>query len=173
MDLPIAIFLVVLLVFVLTALFGAPYVPSSNKEVKKAFKNLYSLGRKDLLIDLGSGDGKVLKTAHEFGAKGIGIEVNPLLVWISKFRLRKFKDTQVLCRDFYRYNFPAETTVVYVFGDGRDMSRIVRYIERQTTKLDHPIYLVSHAFEAEGHKLIKQYRAYFLYKISPEKKEKK
>lgn len=165
----LAIFLIVLLLFVLTALFGAPYVPSSTREAKKAFRHLYLLGQKDLLIDLGSGDGKILKAASECGAKSIGIELNPILALISKYRLRKVKDAKVICKDFFHYDFPAETTVVYVFGDGRDMTRIVKHIEEQATKLKHPVHLISHAFEADGHKLIKQYRAYYLYKIGGKK----
>ena len=72
-----------------TAFFGAPYVPSLKSELKKAFTKLYPLSEKDTLIDLGAGDGVVLKVASEFKAKGIGIELNPVFALISKFRLRK------------------------------------------------------------------------------------
>lgn len=163
------IIIAVVLLFCLTALFGAPYVPSRNAELEKAFKNLYPLSKKDTLIDLGSGDGKVLLAAHKYGAKSIGIELNPLLVIISRLRLRRTKDAKVLCRDFFLYDFPKEITVAYVFGDGRDMPRIVHYIEKQVARVGHPIYLISHAFPTDKYKVEKTYRAYYLYKIKEQK----
>ena len=156
-------------IFILTVLFGAPYVPSRNAELQKAFKNLYPLSKKDLLIDLGSGDGKVLKVASEFGARSVGVELNPILVFISKLRLRKNKKATVVCRDYFHYDFPAETSVVYVFSEDRDMPKMVRYIEKQAKKIGHPIYLISHAFEVSGYKAEKTYRAYYLYKIKEAK----
>lgn len=166
MAIVIIVALVIVVLFCAMAITGAPYVPSRKKEVREAFKKLYPLKNSDLLIDLGSGDGKVLKIASaEFGAQSLGIELNPLLVWFSKLRLLRVKKAKVICRDFFHYNFPAETSVVYVFGDGRDMPRIVRHIEKQAAKNGHDIYLISHAFEAKNYQAIKQHRAYFLYKI--------
>lgn len=156
-------------IFILTVLFGAPYVPSRNAELRKAFKNLYPLNKKDLLIDLGSGDGKVLKVASEFGARSVGVELNPILAFISKLRLQNNKKATVICRDYFHYDFPAETTVVYVFSEDRDMPKMVRHIEKQAKKIGHPIYLISHAFEVSGYKAEKTYRAYYLYKIKEAK----
>ncbi len=161
--------IVVLAIFCLTALVGAPYVPSRNKEIREAFTKLYKLSKNDLLIDLGSGDGKVLKAASECGASSIGIELNPILVFISKLRLRKDKNASVYCRDYFHFDFPAETTVVYLFSEDRDTPKIVNYIEKQATKIGHPIYLISYAFEAEKYKSEKNYRAYYLYKIKETK----
>ena len=85
----------ILVLFLLSALTGAPYVPSFQKELRLAFKDLYKLGKDDFIVDLGSGDGVVLKTAAEFGASGLGIEINPVLVYISRFRLRKHKNISI------------------------------------------------------------------------------
>jgi SAM-dependent methyltransferase len=164
----IIIFALVLL-FCLTALTGAPFVPSKKSEIQGAFKELYPLGKHDLLIDLGSGNGKVLIEAHNCGAKSIGIELNPILAFISKLRLFRKKNIKVVCRDFFHYDFPAETTVVYVFADGRDMPRVAKAVEAQAKRLHKPIYLISHAFPVEGYKTEKEYRAYYLYKIKEKK----
>ena len=155
--------------FCVTAFFGAPYVPSRNKEVRGVFKELYPLGEKDFIIDLGSGDGKVQKIASEFGAGGLGVEINPILAVIAKIRLRKLPQQKTICGNMFAVDFPKNTTVVYVFGDGRDMKKIVKYIEKQAQKLGKPLHLISHAFEAPGAKPIKQYRAYHLYLIKGEK----
>ncbi len=162
------IIIVVVLLFCLMAFFGAPYLPSNNAEIRKAFRNLYKISGKDLLIDLGSGDGRVLKIASDFGAKSVGIELNPILALFSNLRLRKNKNAKTICKNYNSYDFPADATVVYVFGDSRDIEKIVSYIEKQATKIGHPLYLISHAFTTEKYKPEKKYRAYYLYKIKGE-----
>ncbi len=159
--------IVVVAVFAGTALTGAPFVPSRRKELEIIFKELYKLGKKDLLVDLGSGDGKVLKAASDFGAQALGIELNPFLVIFSKIRFISNPRVKTKLRDFFRSDLPSETTVVYVFGDGRDMKRIAKKVEKQAHKIGRPIYLISHAFEIPGHKVQKKVRAYLLYKINP------
>jgi hypothetical protein cdivTM_09943 len=84
------IFGVILAVFLLTVFFGAPYVPTHKKELIKLFEKL-KLSKNDILADIGSGDGVVLKTASNFSAKSIGFEINPFLVLISRIRLRNSK----------------------------------------------------------------------------------
>ena len=136
-----------------------------KSELKKAFTKLYPLSEKDTLIDLGAGDGVVLKVASEFKAKGIGIELNPVFALISKFRLRKIKNTKILTKNFYNYEFPEETTAVYIFGDSRDIEKITRKIEREAKRLKKSIYVISNGFRLPSHKPIKHVGAYYLYRI--------
>lgn len=154
-----------ILLFGFAALTGAPFVPSRTKEVREAFQKLYKLGKNDFIIDLGSGDGRVQKIASEFGASGLGIEINPILVLIAKFRLRKAKNQHTVCSNMLSVDFPAETTVVYTFCDNRDMPKIVKCVKKQAKKLHKPLYLISHAFDTKEAELVKQHRAYYLYLI--------
>ena len=91
--------------FALFAFTGAPYVPTLRSEAEKVFKKLYRLGHKDLVVDLGSGDGTVLVAAAKCGAKVYGIELNPILVLISRFRLRKFKHARVDLGNIFNCKF--------------------------------------------------------------------
>ena len=163
--------IIVAFMFLFTAFTGAPYVPSSASELEEAFTKLYKLGKKDLLIDLGSGDGIVLKMARRHGAQALGVEINPLLVLITRIRLRKEKHVRVVCKNFFKMDFPAETTVVYAFGDSRDIKKIAKLIQKQAARLGHPIYLISNAFEVKGLAIAKQHRAHYLYKITGGKDE--
>ena len=79
--------LVIILLFCVTALTGAPYVPSHRHDVQQALTKLYRLGAEDCLVDMGSGDGVVLKVARQQGARAFGVELNPLLVLLSRWRL--------------------------------------------------------------------------------------
>lgn len=166
----IGIILIIFLIFGFTALTGAPYVPSMKKELREAFTRLYPLSKKDLLVDLGSGDGVVLKIASEYGAKGFGVELNPALILISRWRLRKCANTKIVGGDLFKQQFPKETTVVYLFGDSRDIAKMVLAIQAQANRLNKSLYLISNAFEIPGLKIQKKHRAYFLYLIKPQRK---
>ncbi|MFC1867762.1 class I SAM-dependent methyltransferase [Thermodesulfobacteriota bacterium] len=61
-----------------------PYLPTPMELVRKIL-NLGSVGPRDFLIDLGSGDGRIVITAaKEYGARGIGVDLNEKLVALSK-----------------------------------------------------------------------------------------
>jgi len=59
---------------------AGPYVPSPQSVVADMLK-LAQVGPKDYLIDLGSGDGRIVLTAAKiFGARGFGVEIKDELV---------------------------------------------------------------------------------------------
>ncbi len=152
-----------------TAFTGAPYVPSLRKDLEGDFLRIYEFGEKDLVIDLGSGDGKVLKLVAEKGAKAYGIELNPLLVWWSRWRCRRERRITIRCEDFFRAQFPEETTVVYVFGDSRDIEKIYRKVKSEAERLGRTISLISCAFEVPGRAAKKELGVYRLYEVTPGK----
>ena len=151
--------------FALFAFTGAPYVPTLRGEAEKVFKKLYRLSRKDLVVDLGSGDGTVLVAAAKCGAKVYGIELNPILVLISRFRLRKFKYARVDLGNIFNCKFPTETTVVYLFGEDRDIMKFAKKIRDESARLKKPLFVISQGFEIPGLVAQKTERAFFLYKI--------
>jgi SAM-dependent methyltransferase len=58
----------------------APFVPTPADVVDRMLK-LAGVGPADTVYDLGSGDGRiVIAAAQKFGARGVGIEINPDLV---------------------------------------------------------------------------------------------
>lgn len=71
--------------------FGTPgkdagWIPTPDAMVEAMLK-LARLSRDDLLVDLGSGDGRIpILAAREFGSRGLGIEFNPDLVAYSRER---------------------------------------------------------------------------------------
>lgn len=161
------IFAIFVIFFGIFAFTGAPYVPSHKQEIELLFKNLYPLSPKDRVIDLGSGDGIVLKIAAENGAKATGIELNPALVLFSRLRLKKYKNVEIVNKNFYNYHFPKDTTIVYLFGIDRDFKRMEAKIQNEANRLNKVLYFVSYGFESPTMKPEKSYRAYFLYKITP------
>jgi SAM-dependent methyltransferase len=63
---------------------GAPFVPTPLPVVERMLE-LAKVGPGDVVYDLGSGDGRVVITAAQrYGARGVGIELNP--VWVRDAR---------------------------------------------------------------------------------------
>jgi len=64
--------------------FPAPY-EATPMPVVNAMLKMGSVGQNDFLIDLGSGDGRiVIAAAKKFGARGFGVDLNEKLVELSK-----------------------------------------------------------------------------------------
>jgi SAM-dependent methyltransferase len=63
-----------------------PYVPSTELNVDEMLR-LANVQPKDVVYDLGSGDGRiVIAAARDWGARGVGIEIDPKLVAESRER---------------------------------------------------------------------------------------
>jgi|RhiMetdeSRZDD1v2_1073273.scaffolds.fasta_scaffold55565_5 predicted RNA methylase len=54
-------------------------------EVVERMLQLASVTRDDVVYDLGSGDGRiVILAARRYGARGVGVEIDPQLVWFAR-----------------------------------------------------------------------------------------
>ena len=70
--------------------YDVPFVPTSHEKVEQMLK-IANVKEDDIVYDLGCGDGRiVITTAKEFGAKGVGIDINP--VRISESRENAIKE---------------------------------------------------------------------------------
>lgn len=68
---------------------AGPYVPSPDSAVSAMLREA-EVGPGDFLIDLGSGDGKIVRTAAKvFGARGLGVEIQEPLVALSNELAKK------------------------------------------------------------------------------------
>lgn len=145
---------------------GAPYVPSKSRDVRRAFTDLYPLSDRDVLVDIGSGDGKVLRIAASFGARAIGYELNPFLVVISKL-LSRDQHISVRLADFWRATLPHNTTVVYTFGDSRDIEKMAGKVKKHAEDVGRSIYFISYAFSLKDDVPAKKTATHYLYRFTP------
>lgn len=66
-----------------------PYVPTTDEAVK-AMLQLAGVKKSDVVYDLGCGDGRIVVTAaKEFGARGVGIDINPVRIKEAKENAKK------------------------------------------------------------------------------------
>jgi len=145
---------------------GAPYVPTKRKPLQEALDNLYPLGENDVLVDIGSGDGIVLREAAKRGARAIGYELNPLLVLISRLLSRSPLIT-IRLGDYLYATLPEETTVIYTFGESRDIRRMYQKAEQTATLHGKHLYFLSFGFKVPGKKPVKDNGLFYLYKLKP------
>jgi cyclopropane fatty-acyl-phospholipid synthase-like methyltransferase len=69
-------------------LVGAQYVPTPMNTARRMLK-LANVQRGETVYDLGSGDGRLLMiAAQEFGAKAIGVEIDPFRYWLTRLKIK-------------------------------------------------------------------------------------
>jgi SAM-dependent methyltransferase len=68
---------------------SVPYVPTPQEVVERMLE-VAKVGPEDYVIDLGSGDGRIVITAaRKFGARGFGVDLNPARVAEAQENARK------------------------------------------------------------------------------------
>jgi SAM-dependent methyltransferase len=121
----------------------------TRHNIADAMLQLAGVGRADLVYDLGSGDGRIpIIAAQKYGARGVGIEIDPRLVELS---WRTANDAEVADR------------VQFIVGDlfTADLSQatvITTYLSPSIMKLLLPKFralkrgtrIVSHQFAMPG-----------------------
>ncbi len=157
----------IILIFGFVVFRGAPYVPSHRRQVERAFDTLYPLGHKDVVVDVGSGDGIILRLASKRGAKAIGYELNPILVLLSQFLSRGDTRVRVRLADFWLTRLPDTTTLVYGFMVSRDIEKMAEKMQQEANRLHRPLYFMCYGAPITSHPRLKQLGAHHLYRFDP------
>jgi SAM-dependent methyltransferase len=163
MELLLIIGLVIALCFGGVLLFGAPYLPALTPQVDAALR-LLDLKAGQSLLEIGSGDGKVVLAAAKRGVRVYGYELNPVLVIISKWRTRKYGDlVTIVWGNVWSKKLPL-TDGVYVFGLDRFMEKLHTKVVQN---IENPVRLVSVGFAIPAVKPTAQDNGVFLYILKP------
>lgn len=162
----VALWLILLFGFVV--FFGAPYVPTLKKP-KLAALDLLDLEPGQTLIELGSGDGAMLKAAAERGYRVVGYELNPVLVVISyirTFKLRKY--VKIIWANYWWHSWP-RTDGIYVFLLGKYMKKLDKKIIQNYP--GKKVKLASFAFKIPDKDITKDKDGVYLYEYNIPKKK--
>lgn len=125
---------------------GAPYAPTRLPVVKKAF-DWAGIGASDTLIDLGTGDGKILLEAARRGASAIGYELSPILwvvAWLRILHARGRDRARVKFANFYKQTLPPQTNRIFAFLMPHNMARVAAFLKEQ--KLPDKTLVFAYAF---------------------------
>lgn len=135
--------IVIVLLFCSVVFFGAPYLPTLSIPKDVAFE-LLGLKKGQHLLELGSGDGRILAYAARRGIYATGYELNPLLVLYTKIRYYRYRRyIKVYCRNYWSVSWP-ETDAIYVFLLDKYMKKLDKKVIQSYSK---PVKLVSFAFK--------------------------
>ncbi len=151
---------------VFVVFFGAPYVPTLQRD-RKDILAVRPLRKNDVFVDLGSGDGAVLRMVAPYCRRATGIELSPWLVLVSRLLSRKHRNIHTMLGSIWHVPLPAETTVVYTFFNGKYIPRIEKKVQAHASSQGRSIDMITFGFQIEGRTPIKTIRAMHLYRIDP------
>lgn len=152
------IFLVLAFGFVIFV--GPPYLPTLRKQIDTAL-DLLDLQEGQTLLELGSGDGRVMLAAARRGLKVVGIELNPLLVvvsWLVTFRYRR--QVRIIWGSYWGPPWP-RADAIFTFMLPKYMHRLDERIGKW--RPETPTRLASFAFAIPGKDSIAHKDGVFLY----------
>lgn len=151
---------VVLLCFAVVLLVGAPYVPTLDLQQKRAL-DMLALRPGDHLLELGCGDGRVLRAAARRGIRATGYELNPILwlvAWLLSWRYRDV--VTVRYGNFWATPWPPADGI-YVFLLDRFMEKLHKKVIQEYR--GKKVKIVSYAFQIPGEKVVKEAHGLYLY----------
>lgn len=148
-----------------SAFFGAPYIPTRRQDLRGLFEDFAPLTKTDTLLDIGSGDGVVLREASKAGARAVGFEINPVVWAFSKLASRKTPRVHIILANSWVTAFPADTTIVYIFSVSRDVARLKKQLMRERQRLGKPIKVITYGAPLPKVKPLKQRGPHCLYQL--------
>lgn len=159
MDALWLVIVLVVLAFGFVLLFGPPYLPTRKKQIRIAL-DLLALRPGQTMLELGCGDGRVLRAAAQHGWSAVGIELNPLLVLVARLTTWRYrKQVRIIWGDYFRVTWPPADGI-FTFMIPRQMIRLDEHLQ---AKAKRPVRLVSFAFAIPGKTAVKQRDGVFLY----------
>ena len=142
---------------IFSSVMGAPYVPTKSKLALEILKEV-RFKKNGLFVELGSGDGRIVRTAvKNYSVRGMAVDVNGLLIIWSKI-LSKLDGT------YSRINFVTKNILsvnltqadyIYLFLFPALIDKLVPKFNKE---LKRGVIIISHGFPVSKYKnkLIKQ-----------------
>jgi len=149
---------------------GAPFVASRQRQIDTILDKV-QLKPQQLVIELGSGDGRFLRSAvKKYNVKGLGIEIQPWLLIYARIRskMQHLKNISFKNQNFFNADL-SQADVIFAFL----LPPTLKKLRPKFLKECKPnVIIISHGFRIEGFEkyLFNQldhqpYRTYF-YKLT-------
>lgn len=143
---------------------GAPFLPSFSKRKKTTAEGLERVINlvqthfpKGRMVDLGSGDGRVVMEFAQNGFEATGIEINPFLVLWSRIKIGNAK---IIKGNFWRVNL-SSFDIVYIFQLN---SVNILLADKFKKELKPGALIISVGFILPGFELIAKDSPFLVYK---------
>jgi len=154
------VFFIILVTVLYTVFYGAPFVVTDRKTVKRVVE-LSGVEKGDKVVDLGSGDGRIVIAFAKLGVEAHGYEINPLLVLLSLIKLRalNLKKARFYLSSFWKINL-TEYDIVVVYGISYIMTKLEDKLEKELKK---GTKVITHAYKLPTWKIQKSEKGVFFY----------
>jgi 16S rRNA A1518/A1519 N6-dimethyltransferase RsmA/KsgA/DIM1 with predicted DNA glycosylase/AP lyase activity len=155
----IIIGLFVLLVgFMVSSISGAPWVPARSYDVEKILDDV-DLQKNETYLELGCGDGRLVRAASRRGAIAIGYELNPLLWLIGWLSVIGNKNAHIKFGNFWNVDL-SSSDVIMAFLVPRTMPRLGKKADAEIKK---PARLISYIFPIPNKKYTRHTKCWYIY----------
>jgi cyclopropane fatty-acyl-phospholipid synthase-like methyltransferase len=158
----------VLVFMVWSQTFGAPWIPTSHKKIRKML-DLARLKPGETLYDLGCGDGRiVIDAAKDFDALAVGIEIDPIRYYWAKLSILRLSlqcNAKVILGNFFQSNLSkADVVTLYLLQDTN-----VKLMKKLSDELKPGARIVTNTFTIPGWPVIRQDEQAKIYVYEVEK----
>lgn len=149
------LFLITMTIYTISLMYssfkGSPYVATRKKRIEVILEEA-DLKRNKIFVELGSGDGRIVRTAvKKYGVIGIGADINPLLVLWAKFLTSldssfRQKKISFIVENIFNIDLK-KVDYVYLFL----MPKLIEELEKKFKKeLKKGSIVISHGFPLIG-----------------------
>ena len=148
---------------ILASIKGAPYAGTSDDKLEKIFE-LADIQNGNQVVDLGSGDGRILIGAAIINnkAKYYGYEIDPFFYKKSIKKIKKLglqKNIKILRKDFFKEDL-GRFDIIIVFLIPYQMDQLEKKLKKE---LKDRAKVISYGFEFKNWKYIKKSNNMYLY----------
>ncbi len=155
------IFLVLFLLligFLVSSVSGAPWVPARKYDLELLLDDV-SLQKNEVYLELGCGDGRLVRAAARRGAKAVGYELNPLLWLIAWLSCIGRANATIKFGNFWSVDL-GSSDVILAFLVPRTMPRLEQKANREMKKSAR---LVSYIFPLPKKKYVLRNKSWYIY----------
>lgn len=147
--------------FILPFLIGAPYEGIKEKPLKEMIK-IANPKKEDIVVDLGSGDGRIVIEFAKKGIRAVGLEINPFLVIYSRRKIKKLgleKTAKIYWKNFWREDFK-KFSIITTFQYFTISKKLENKIKKECKK---GTKIISHYWKFPNLKIKKEKEKIYLY----------
>ena len=148
--------------YIIPLFFGAPYEGTGKKKIEDIVK-LAEVKKDEKVVDLGSGDGRIVIAFAKKGIEVHGFEINPLLVLASRYKIKKLKlnNAFIHWKNFWKEDL-GKYDVIILFQYKTIMSKLKNKLEKELQKSAR---VISYHWKFKDLKIIKNKGDVYLYKL--------